>query len=197
MHRFFIQNTIEQKMYTLLKSMEVNPNIAKASDELSLTIGDITSLFVQQMEPVDREGVHSPEVEVTDDPMVAVPGPSARNVALSEDEVTGMSDDPAGQSSENSTEMDCMQTVEEPSSENTAGPLEEIVDLNQQSSDTEQGSGTIYGESSDSTTVSKNNTGSPDSEVDLDQPSCSYSRQNVSDHEENMGSSVSAQEDSL
>lgn len=190
MHRFFIQNTIEQKMYTLLKSMEVNPNIAKASDELSLTIGDITSLFVQQMEPVDREGVHSPEAEVTDDPMLAVPGPSARNVALSEDEVTDMSDDPAGQSSKDSTEMNCMQTVEEPSSEHTAGRLEEIGDLNQQASDIEQGSGTNCGESSECSTVSKNSIRSLLSEDDLDQPSCSYSRRNVSYHEENMDSSL-------
>lgn len=66
--------------------MDVNPNIAKGSDELSLTIGDITSLFVQQMEPVDREGVHSPEAEVTDDPMLSVVGQQLDSARGSEDD---------------------------------------------------------------------------------------------------------------
>lgn len=86
-HRFIVQNTIEQKMYTLLKSMDVNPNVAKGSDELSLTIGDITSLFVQQMEPVDREGVHSPEAELVDDPIPPIEGLQLDNPTQSEDDL--------------------------------------------------------------------------------------------------------------
>ena len=76
MHRFLVQNTIEQKMYTLLKSMDVKPNVAKGSDELSLTIGDITSFFVQHMEPIVQEGAHSPEPEpepaVPNNPVLAI-----------------------------------------------------------------------------------------------------------------------------
>ncbi|WAR07633.1 SHPRH-like protein, partial [Mya arenaria] len=56
-------NTIEQKMYTLLKSIDVTPSMGKASEEMSLTIGDISALFSQQMEAVDREGVASPQTD--------------------------------------------------------------------------------------------------------------------------------------
>ncbi|XP_052811504.1 E3 ubiquitin-protein ligase SHPRH-like isoform X2 [Mya arenaria] len=62
-HRFFVKNTIEQKMYTLLKSIDVTPSMGKASEEMSLTIGDISALFSQQMEAVDREGVASPQTD--------------------------------------------------------------------------------------------------------------------------------------
>ncbi|KAH3735745.1 E3 ubiquitin-protein ligase SHPRH-like [Dreissena polymorpha] len=66
-HRFLVKNTIEQKMHTLLQSINVSPNVTKGADEYSLTIGDISALFSQQMETVDREGAHTPEVVESND----------------------------------------------------------------------------------------------------------------------------------
>ncbi|KAL4232699.1 hypothetical protein ACF0H5_007387 [Mactra antiquata] len=58
-HRFIIRNTIEQKMMVLLQSMNKH-NLLEKSEESSLTIGDLSSLFTQQIEDDNREGVHSP-----------------------------------------------------------------------------------------------------------------------------------------
>ena len=48
-------------MYRLLKSLDTSPSDGVDSEEMSLTIGDISSLFSQHMEAGDRDGVATPE----------------------------------------------------------------------------------------------------------------------------------------
>ncbi|XP_045197702.2 E3 ubiquitin-protein ligase SHPRH-like isoform X2 [Mercenaria mercenaria] len=75
-HRFLIKHTIEQKMNVLLESMDKH-NVLEKSEESGLTIGDLSSLFNQQMEEEDREGVHSLDEEEGSSPRSNTEVPSS------------------------------------------------------------------------------------------------------------------------
>ena len=57
MHRFLIRSTIEQKMQSLLESMDVKAT-TKNAEENALTIGDLISLFTQEDPPIPEVDTH-------------------------------------------------------------------------------------------------------------------------------------------